>query len=180
MPPFRPVSVVLSNGTVELPREQWIVASDSADRCWNDTPSILSVLAPFFKESATKTSTGFPAPGKLYQTRRRNTPVLFRISHRHCMGSSFCDSPSKGESFGGIDRIHPLHIRPQTWFTSCPGIEQYAPCRPRLSLPPGGGVGETRAPPAVEPVGGTESARTPHRSFRPQSSRSGANAASRE
>jgi len=49
-------------------------------------------------------------------------------------------------------------------------------CRPRESLPPGGGVGETRAPPAVEPVGGTESARTPHRRVSPQSSRRGAKA----
>ena len=39
-----------------------------------------------------------------------------------------------------------------------------------LSLPPGGGVGETRAPPAVEPVGGTEPARSPDRRSSPQKS----------
>ena len=58
-------------------------------------------------------------------------------------------------------------------------VPREALCWPQ-ALPPGGGVGETRAPPAVEPVGGTELARSSDRSFRPQSSRSGANAARRE
>ena len=52
------------------------------------------------------------------------------------------------------DREHPLHHKPGTGFTPCQGIQQAAICRPQESLPPGGGVGETRAEPAVEPVGG--------------------------
>ena len=68
----------------------------------------------------------------------------------------------------------------QTWFTSCQGIGQKTLCKPQQSLPPGGGIGETRAPPAVEPVGGTESARSPDGRSIPQPSRRGANAASWE
>ena len=81
--------------------------------------------------------------------------------------------PLKGGVMFGTDRIHPLRHKPQTWFTSCPGIGQEVSCWPQVSLLPGG-VGETRAPPAVEPVGGTESARLPPRRSSPPSSRRGA------
>ena len=53
----------------------------------------------------------------------------------------------------GANHKHPLHHKPETGFTSCQAMGQGALCWPQESLPPGGGVGEIRAQPAVEPVG---------------------------
>ncbi len=69
-------------------------------------------------------------------------------------GSTSATPPQGGSDTRVTNRGRRLHLGPGTWFTSCQGIGQEALCRPRGSLPPGGGVGETRAQPAVEPVGG--------------------------
>ena len=104
--------------------------------------------------------------------------ILARMA-RECRG---WEAVCRNKDAGGTPALpggHPLHVKPQTGFTSCPGIGQEVSCRPRESLPPGGGVGEARALPAVEPVGGTEPAGSPDGRVSPRSSRRGANAASR-